>query len=346
MITRGLATALLVIAIPTLTEIRAEALTVNDLKSYLGYTVEKTQRAKEIVNDKKSNQDRIKELALSINHLNSDNEDCENKIEQYMSNGTSANMILSLINQIDTNNDSLNDQINEKNTISNIESTINSALQISKNMGINMSIDIQSSLFDIGYIGDNAISPVKGLLQISKPFGYKVNSDGSHESKNTGLDLKATAGSLIVAQWNGEVANVETDEQSKTQTVTLFHGNNVYTVYSNIESKNLIIGQYIEQGKLLGTAKNNSIHFQLLVDGKYVNPLLIYGSRGKKLYEDWYNKTHEVYTVEVGEYEFYSDYISTKNPNEHAASNTIDGAATLGDGYVKPNLSVVTGMDK
>lgn len=179
---------------------------------------------------------------------------------------------------------------------------------------------IQTLDYNIGYIGQYAVSPVKKYFKIVEPYGFnKAIYQSEYQSKLLGIKLRAQVGDNIVSQWNGVVVSIERDLSNKMYKIKIYHGNSLYTEYSHVNPKEgLNIGAIVYQGELIGTAMDtsdyepyldNHIFYQIKIDGTYINPLLIYGTQGKQAYEAWMRSTDTVNLVEEGEvYYLDSDY--------------------------------------
>lgn len=96
-----------------------------------------------------------------------------------------------------------------------------------------------------------------------------------------GIDIKPKDTLLIESALAGTVISVNSSELTGTE-IVIDHGNNIKTLYSNLVSASVNIGDKVEQGQAIGNiGKTESIessdgahlHFEVLVDGKNVNPM-------------------------------------------------------------------------
>ena len=96
-----------------------------------------------------------------------------------------------------------------------------------------------------------------------------------------GVDIKPKDTLLIESAYAGTVESVNTSELTGTE-IVIDHGNNIKTLYSNLVSTSVKVGDKVEQGRAIGNVgKTVSIeasdgahlHFELFVDGKNVNPM-------------------------------------------------------------------------
>lgn len=206
-----------------------------------------------------------------------------------------------------------------------------------------------SKYFNIGTIGDDAISPANDYLKLITPYGYKLKPDGTYEDKNVSIDLALSKNIPVLSQWNGRVSEIVEDSNVEgCSVVKIYHGDNLYTIYHHIKPKELYVGKNVIQGEIIGyigdttkseSLKENHLTYEIVLDNKNINPLIIFGNRGKTIYENWLNSTIDVYTVEEGE-EFY--YVpSMSNNSEDEGKNTIKGAAKVIGDYRKPDPGLV-----
>ena len=95
------------------------------------------------------------------------------------------------------------------------------------------------------------------------------------------IDIKPNDSLLIESALKGKVEAVNNSEITATE-IIIDHGNNVKTLYSNLVSANVKAGDTVEKGQVIGnigktvsieSADGAHLHFELLVDGKPVNPL-------------------------------------------------------------------------
>lgn len=191
---------------------------------------------------------------------------------------------------------------------------------------------VNSDTFDIGYIGDKAPCIVDGQFKLVTPWGFtKKASESNYGNKFLGIELYAKENSAIVSQWNGVVVEIGNDDSNKAQYIKIYHGNGIYTVYRHINAANdIAIGDKVGQSQTIGYAVNttnsepeklNHVMYQLEIDDEYINPLLIYGSSGKYIYEQWLTTTSYDNVVEYGEkyyndIEVNTDIDNTDNPPE------------------------------
>jgi murein DD-endopeptidase MepM/ murein hydrolase activator NlpD len=96
-----------------------------------------------------------------------------------------------------------------------------------------------------------------------------------------GIDIKPKDTLLIESVLAGKVEAVNNSEITATE-IIIDHGNNVKTLYNNLVSANVQAGDTVKKGQVIGnlgkavsieSADGTHLHFELIVDGKQVNPL-------------------------------------------------------------------------
>lgn len=124
--------------------------------------------------------------------------------------------------------------------------------------------------------------PISG--EIIKEFsdGVLVYSETLKDYRvHNGVDIKATILERVMAAEDGVIESVRNDSLMGI-TVVIDHQNGVKTVYSNLSSMDMVTeGELVKKGEvingagdtaLIETGQETHIHFEMIVDGKYVNP--------------------------------------------------------------------------
>lgn len=307
--------------------------TTDDLKAYLGITVEKHGEEKEI------KADYIEDDTTSSKNENNEQSDKEEeaspielaKTELVILNGDLEHLIkddasgFEIINKISE----VKAKKQEISTLGyNIQGTdiTDDYTDSEEIIHYNSEEDISSRWFDIGEIGSN-LDGVMKVMRIYKPYGYlteevegKITPVGE---KNTSLWLAADAGAEVKCLFNGIVYSVESETDDGLYSVCVSHGQDVYTIYRHIKlNKDLHKGDKVRQYQILGTVEKSSddsnthLELQLVVEGRYVNPLTLFGTSSRKLYNQYLSNNTDRYCVEVGEYSYYDAKMSVENPNK------------------------------
>lgn len=350
-ILRGLIIALLVILLTANSNIITKAATVNELKAYLGIAVEsntstnnKSTGNKPDTSEKNdvptNKQDNIVELRAKYKNI-------QNTLNSMVKQNASTYDILGVVNAARE----AKTQLDEAERLKNILSDINSVEFDKSNYVYAIESNTNSAYgdsdYDIGSFGNYSISPVKGMLKIARPYGYRVDSKGKIIESNNCLDLEAPAGKEIVSQWNGIVYSVRSDS-TNGNTIIVSHGKGMFTGYYHITDVKVASGKKIRQGQLLGYAQDtskiettisNHIGFELLIDSKFKNPLLIFGDNGKDLLSEWQESTSDIFVVADGERYYYTQDMSINHVE--SSVNTGNNNVSLAEGYNKPDPGVL-----
>ncbi|MEJ5166203.1 MAG: M23 family metallopeptidase, partial [Thermoanaerobaculia bacterium] len=120
------------------------------------------------------------------------------------------------------------------------------------------------------------ILPTKGIPTAG--FGLRSNPFGQGAEFHTGIDISCPSGSPVYASADGMV--VEADYSGGLgKCITLFHGLGISTKYGHLSKIVVREGQKIKRGTLIGytgsTGRSTGphLHYEVLLNGKPVNPL-------------------------------------------------------------------------
>lgn len=120
--------------------------------------------------------------------------------------------------------------------------------------------------------------PVAGTFKITSPFGrHSLPELPGVMYDNPGIDAQVTAGAPVMAVYGGKVSGVYMIPGFST-VVIVNHGN-YYTVYGNIASPSVKVGDKIKQGQTLGKlildeddSTHSSLHFEVWKNREKLNP--------------------------------------------------------------------------
>ena len=104
------------------------------------------------------------------------------------------------------------------------------------------------------------------------------------------IDFFAEEGSSVYAAYDGVVSDVETTLLTGT-TVTIDHGNGLYTVYNSLaDGDRVFVGQTVKQGAKIGEVSLTNrqealsgahLHFSVVENGETINPAKYLSSEEK-----------------------------------------------------------------
>ena len=151
---------------------------------------------------------------------------------------------------------------------------------------------------------DNSVPVFAEESVITKPFQnenieiYKQFYDGNSNTENaiiyyngtymqnSGIIYNSNENFSVVSILDGEVIDVRKDDLLG-YVVDIKHNDRITSSYQGLKSVNVIKGDHVLQNTIIGSSGeitldvnlNNSLLFELIIDGKYVNP------------ENYYNKS-------------------------------------------------------
>ena len=117
-------------------------------------------------------------------------------------------------------------------------------------------------------------NPVDG--QISRNFGKREHPITKEIKEHNGIDIKAPEGTDVVSSISGTVTEVDFDSEKGNYIVV--ESGSIKTVYAQLATTNVKMGQKVGPKQLIGTvgktgnATGAHLHFEVMVDGEYVDP--------------------------------------------------------------------------
>ena len=144
--------------------------------------------------------------------------------------------------------------------------------------------DILTAKSDTRYFDGEFIYPVKDSV-VSSGYGRPTVTSSGFEYTNEWVRVLASSGSNVLAMNAGKVVYV--GEQSMTgKTVVVDHGLGLMSVYGNMTSTSVNVGDTVATGDTLGVsgsagyADGSTVSVALTVNGTYVCPYEIWDSEG------------------------------------------------------------------
>lgn len=130
---------------------------------------------------------------------------------------------------------------------------------------------------DTDYIEQIKKSFVQPLdkIEITSPFG-KRELDGK-ETNHKGIDLAAKSGTAIYAVMDGEVT-IAQEDSTYGNYIVIMHENGEKTLYAHCSKLLVKKGETVKSGTKIalsghsGQAEGDHLHFEIIIDGKNVDP--------------------------------------------------------------------------
>ena len=153
----------------------------------------------------------------------------------------------------------------------------------------------------VKYKTDKIIKPFESeTVNVSRGFYNKDDSVEKQENSlilyqntympNTGVLYKSDEEFEIVSVLDGTVIDIVADE-IMGNIVTIKHSNNLTTVYQSLNEVDVLIGDLLKQGDVIGTSGSNKVVadsdymllFEVIKDGEYINPEDFYNMKLEEL---------------------------------------------------------------
>lgn len=131
-----------------------------------------------------------------------------------------------------------------------------------------------SVLKEIEFDADFESNPVEG--EVSMNFGKREHPITKEVSEHNGVDIKAPEGTDVVTSITGTVTEVGFDSEKGNYIVV--ENGNVKTLYAQLATTSVKKGDAVKAKQSIGTvgktgrATGAHLHFEVMVDGEYVDP--------------------------------------------------------------------------
>ena len=109
---------------------------------------------------------------------------------------------------------------------------------------------------------------------ISSLYGYRKSRGDFH----SGIDLQGNYGDNIYAYKSGTIIKTQYSNVSYGNMVLIQHNDGTQSRYAHMSSINVSRGQYVSCGQIIGhvgstgNSTGNHLHFEIIINGKTVNP--------------------------------------------------------------------------
>ncbi len=125
----------------------------------------------------------------------------------------------------------------------------------------------------------NFANPIKEG-NITSKFGYRVSPITNKYSLHSGLDIATAENSKIYSVYDGIVVKSEYNEINGNY-IVIKHSDTLKTTYNHCNKLFVKEGETVKKGQVIafvgetGYATGNHLHFEVLLNGKYINPLYV-----------------------------------------------------------------------
>jgi len=129
-----------------------------------------------------------------------------------------------------------------------------------------------------------AIQPIpnKNLKRMASGYGYRIHPVYKTRKLHTGMDFTSPTGTEIYATGNGKVVSVKKARRGYGMHVVIDHGFGYETLYGHMSKFNVRRGQEVKRGEVIGYVGNTGtstaphLHYEVMKDGKKINPINFY----------------------------------------------------------------------
>jgi murein DD-endopeptidase MepM/ murein hydrolase activator NlpD len=129
-----------------------------------------------------------------------------------------------------------------------------------------------------------AVQPVpnKNLKRVASGYGYRVHPIYKVRKMHWGMDFSAPTGTEIFATGDGLISKVVNSRRGYGKHVIIDHGYGYKTLYAHMSSIDVKRGQKVKRGDVIGLVGNTGtsngphLHYEVIKDGKKINPANYY----------------------------------------------------------------------
>jgi len=129
-----------------------------------------------------------------------------------------------------------------------------------------------------------AIQPIsnKDLKRTASGFGYRIHPIYKILKFHSGMDFTAPTGTDVYATGDGVISMVKSEKRELGNHVVIDHGFGYQTVYAHLDKFNVRVGQKVRRGDVIGFVGSTGLstaphlHYEVLLNGRYVDPALYY----------------------------------------------------------------------
>ncbi len=127
-------------------------------------------------------------------------------------------------------------------------------------------------------LGELFAWPIGGA-RFTSTFGYRNDPFTGQRRLHNGVDLARYHGASIKAASAGRVVAIDTQIGNYGKVIIIQHPRGFKTLYAHLDSFQVRLGQYVNQGQVIakmgntGRSTGTHLHFSVIKNGVFVNPL-------------------------------------------------------------------------
>ena len=129
-----------------------------------------------------------------------------------------------------------------------------------------------------------AIQPIpnKNLKRMASGFGYRIHPVYKTRKLHTGMDFTSPTGTEIYSTGDGKIVSVKKSRRGYGMHIVIDHGYGYTTLYGHMSKFNVRRGQKVKRGDRIGYVGNTGtstaphLHYEVIKDGKKINPINFY----------------------------------------------------------------------
>ncbi|OJV65985.1 MAG: hypothetical protein BGO41_08610 [Clostridiales bacterium 38-18] len=128
------------------------------------------------------------------------------------------------------------------------------------------------------YVGGEMMWPVPGKYSISSYFGNRLHPISKEYTMHTGIDIESPRKTPFVAAQTGTVVFANWFA-GYGKAIIIDHGGGYTTLYGHLDVISVSVGDVVKKGEVIGQTGNTGystgphLHFEVRMNGEYVDPL-------------------------------------------------------------------------
>ena len=129
-----------------------------------------------------------------------------------------------------------------------------------------------------------SIQPIKkdDLKRMASGYGWRIDPFTKKRRRHKGMDFSANRGTPIYATGDGIVRRADNRSSGYGEHIRIDHGFGYVSLYAHLNKYNVRRGQKVKRGEIIGFVGSTGrsvaphLHYEILKDGKKINPLNFY----------------------------------------------------------------------